>query len=162
MGSRTSHVAKLFLQKYWHGMPDFLSSSSKRIFIEPHQPFCFKVRKRPARGLLVLSCQLFPGWANISFPLKYLAVLAPPGLSHGLPVPSAGLSRLWGFFEPAVLGCLGYHLFLGIRRGSANEGSICPYQALCLCRISWSCCPLHGCEKIIAAREGMIKPPTVA
>ena len=45
---------------------------------------------------------------------------------------------------------------------------ICPYQALSfmviwvtfLC-ISWSCCPLHGCDKI-SSQEGKNKPPPVA
>ena len=40
VGRRTSHVAKLLRQKYWHGMPAFLIRSSKT---SPHQSFGLQV-----------------------------------------------------------------------------------------------------------------------
>ena len=50
VGSRTSHVAKHFLQKYWHGMPDFLNSSSNLRTKLPHSAvtvrICIIVRSR--------------------------------------------------------------------------------------------------------------------
>ena len=41
-GSRTSHVAKLFLQKYWYGTPAFRSKSSNPSFFSPTSRLDFK------------------------------------------------------------------------------------------------------------------------
>ena len=40
-GSRTSHVAKLLLQKYWHGTPAFLRRSSNPSFFRPTSRLVF-------------------------------------------------------------------------------------------------------------------------
>ena len=134
-----------------NGMPAFLNSSSNMSLFSPTSLLVFKSETTSERTLGIILSTI-SGMGSISFPLKLLGVLAHPVLLIVLPVPSAGLSRLWGFFWA---GCIGLSWLPFVSCDSAGIGqqrSICPYQALrfiwvTFWRISWSCCPLHGCEK---------------
>ena len=74
VGRRTSHVAKLFRLKYWHGMPAFLIRSSKTSLVSPTSLFVFRSETTRERTLgAILSA--ISGMGSISFPLKYFANL---------------------------------------------------------------------------------------
>ena len=74
VGSRTSHVAKLFLQKYWHGMPDFLNSSSNESLLSPTSLLVLRSETTSERTLGAIFSAI-SGMGSISLPLKYLANL---------------------------------------------------------------------------------------
>ena len=104
------------------------------------------------------------GMGSISFPLKYFAYLGNPVLfivCWSLLLAFPGCGAFLGRLYRAILASICILRFGGDRQ----RRPICPYQALrfiwvTLC-ISWSCCPLHGCEKN-SSQEGINKPPTVA
>ena len=74
VGRRTSHVAKLLRQKYWHGMPAFLIRSSKTSLVSPTSLLVFRSETTRERTLgAILSA--ISGMGSISFPLKYFANL---------------------------------------------------------------------------------------
>ena len=74
VGRRTSHVAKLLRQKYWHGMPAFLISSSNASFVSPTSLLVLRSETTRERTLgAILSA--ISGMGSISFPLKYFANL---------------------------------------------------------------------------------------
>ena len=80
-GSRTSHVAKLLLQKYWHGTPAFRNRSSNLSFLSPTSRLVFKsVTTRET--ILGSSFSRSSGMGKISLPLKYSAYLPTRSFSY--------------------------------------------------------------------------------
>ena len=130
VGSRTSHVAKILRQKYWHGMPAFLNSSSKVSLFSPTSLFVFRSEMTSER-ILGVNFSTISGMGSISF--KVLCVLAHPVSfkvvrSSLLALPRFGtlLSRLYR----AVLVVNGF-LCLS---GDWKRRPICPYKAFLCCR----------------------------
>ena len=81
VGRRTSHVSKLLRQKYWHGMPAFLNSSSKTSFVSPTSLFVLRSETTSERTLGVILSAI-SGMGSISLPLKYLANLSTRSFSY--------------------------------------------------------------------------------
>ena len=102
VGNRTSHVAKLLRQKYWHGMPAFLTSSSKMSLLSPTSFFVLRSETTSER-ILGVNFSTNSGMGSISFPLKYLAYLPTLSLSK-----SAG-PLCWPFQAVGLFwaGCIG-------------------------------------------------------
>ena len=80
VGRRTSHVAKLLRQKYWHGMPAFLNNSSNVSFFSPTNLLVLRSETTSER---ILGVNLFSnsGMGRISLPLKYFAYFSTLSLS---------------------------------------------------------------------------------
>ena len=81
VGRRTSHVAKLLRQKYWHGMPAFLNSFSKTSLVSPTSLFVLRSETTSERTLGVIFSAI-SGMGSISLPLKYLANLPTRSFSY--------------------------------------------------------------------------------
>ena len=80
-GSRTSHVAKLLLQKYWHGTPALRNRSSNPSFLSPTSRLVFKsVTTRET--ILGSSFSRSSGMGKISLPLKNSAYLPTRSFSY--------------------------------------------------------------------------------
>ena len=157
VGSRTSHVAKLLRQKYWHGMPAFLNSSSKVSLFSPTSLLVFR-SEMTSKRILGVTLSTISGMGSISFPLKYFAYLSTLSFlksSGPLCWPFQGVGTFLGWLYRTVLAVF------GVLRGSGDRQRrpICPYKALrCLVSSGGSRCPLHGCDKI-SSQEGKDKPP---
>ena len=91
-GSRTSHVAKLFLQKYWHGTPAFRSKSSNPSFFSPTSRLDFK-SVTTSETILVSIFWRISGMGKISLPLNSQHI-CPPGPFHNLLDSSAESSMV--------------------------------------------------------------------
>ena len=122
LGSRTSHVAKLFLQKYWHDMPAFLSSSSNISLLSPTSLLVFRSETTREDSWCYFFNDLRDGQYLIAF--KVFSVSAHPVLfiifrSSLLALPGCGafLGRLYRAFLTGVL-CV---------CGDRQRRPICPY-----------------------------------
>ena len=157
VGNRTSHVAKLLRQKYWHGcLPSSLAL--RRCLCWAPQAFSFWSQRRPARGSWVFNFSTNSGMGSISFPLKYLAYLPTLSLSK-----SAG-PLCWPFQAVGLFwaGCIGLSWLLMIScvsAGTGNEGQFAPIRLSCVESFLGggirSRGPLHGCWKM-RSQEGKI------
>ena len=106
VGRRTSHVAKLFRQKYWHGMPAFLISSSKTSFVSPTSLLVLRSETTRERTL----CYLRDGQYFI--PLEIFCKSAHPVCLVFLWSPLLafpGCGALLGRLNRAILRCFGIH-----------------------------------------------------
>ena len=105
MGSRTSQVAKLFRQKYWHGMPAFFRSSSNASFFNPTSRRVLRSETTSER-ILGFNSWTISGWSRFHC-LRNIGHTCPPCPFRSRLVPSARLSTALDFFALAELGCLG-------------------------------------------------------
>ena len=118
VGRRTSHVAKLLRQKYWHGMPAFLIRSSKTSLVSPTSLLVFRsetTRERTLGGDLI--CYLRDGQYFI--PLEIFCKSAHPVCLVFLRSPLLafpGCGALLGRLNRATLGCLWFRCVSGDRQ----------------------------------------------
>ena len=110
VGRRTSHVAKLLRQKYWHGMPAFLNNSSNVSFFSPTNLLVLRSETTSERILGVhFFFQFRDGQNLVAF--EVLRVLLHPipfvvGRSPLLALPRCG--ALLGWLYWAVLSSIQY------------------------------------------------------
>ena len=118
VGRRTSHVTKLFRQKYWHGMPAFFISSSNTSFGSPTSLLVLRsetTRERTLGGNPV--CDFRDGQDFVSF--KIFGESAHPVClvffrSSLLAFPGCG--AFLGRLNRAVLGCSSFCCVSGDRQ----------------------------------------------
>ena len=79
--SKTSYVAKLPLQKYWHGTSAFRRRSTKLSFFKPTSRLVF-MSDTTKETILGSSLWRISGIGKISFPLKYSAYLPTRSFSY--------------------------------------------------------------------------------
>ena len=116
VGSRTSQVAKLRLQKYWHGTSAFLRRSSNPSFFSPTSP--------TKDTVLGSSFSMISGMGKISLSLKYWAYLPTRSFSWS-PGPFC-----WTFQDAGLGGfppCPGW-IGLSVSEGTGREGQLDPMR----------------------------------
>ena len=126
VGSRTSNVAKLLRQKYWHGMPAFLNSSTKVSLFSPTSLLVFRSETTSER-ILSVTFSTISGIGSISFPSNYFAYLPTLSFSKSsgpLCWPFQGVGLFWA-------GCIGLSwlsLFFCVSAGIGSEGQFAPIR----------------------------------
>ena len=132
VGRRTSHVAKLLRQKYWHGMPAFLNSSSKTSLVSPTSLFVLRSETTSERTLGVILSAI-SGMGSISLPLKYLAYLPTPSFSYSsgpLCWPFQAVGLFWAGW--IGLSCISLETSVScVSPGIGSEGQFDPIR-LCV------------------------------
>ena len=110
VGSRTSHVAKLLRQKYWHGMPAFLNSSSNTSLVSPTSLFVLRSETTSERTLgVILSAIAFEIFGKSAHPV-FLVFFRSSLLSF------PGCVAFLGRLNLAVLGNFGFCCIAGDRQ----------------------------------------------
>ena len=152
LGSRTSYVAKLFRQKYWHGMPAFLNSSSKFSLFSPTSLLVFRSETTSERTLGVIFSTI-SGMGSISLPLKYFAYLPTRSFSKSSG-PLCGPFQAVGLFWAGCIGLSWLSSMSCVAAGIGSEGQYSPIRLSC---DLWSFGSFFGVVEVIAPSMAAVK-----